>query len=172
MRNARHAVVGVVVLVLGLVATPIHSSAQPRGYADVGQVAIPLVGLAASAVLRDRGGVRDLFESMAVTIVVSHGLKRLIDADRPNGGNHSFPSAHTAAAFTGSAFLWRRHGWKAGLPATFAAAAVGSSRVQSRDHRWIDVVAGAAVGVISARIFTGKMRVSPNGGGLNLGLWW
>ena len=62
----------------------------------------------------------------------------------------SFPSGHTSTAFAAAGFLHRRYGWKWGLPAAAAAALVGASRVQSKDHYWHDVVVGAAIGETTA----------------------
>jgi PAP2 superfamily. len=51
-------------------------------------------------------------------------------------------------------YLQKRYGWQWGLPATLAASIVGLSRVESRDHHWYDVVAGAALGEVTAYVFT------------------
>ncbi len=74
-------------------------------------------------------------------------LKYGIDAERPNGGGQSFPSGHTASAFMGAEYIRQQHGWGWGIPAYAAAGWVGYTRVESNNHYWRDVAAGAAIGI-------------------------
>ena len=39
---------------------------------------------------------------MGASFVVTHTIKRVVNKERPNGGDFSFPSGHTSAAFTGA----------------------------------------------------------------------
>ncbi len=81
--------------------------------------------------------------------------KTTIDAERPDkSGNDSFPSNHTANAFASATTLYLRYGWEAGLPAYGVAALVGVGRVEAKKHYWRDVLAGAALGTLSAYVFT------------------
>lgn len=73
---------------------------------------------------------------------------------RPNGGNQSFPSGHTSISFSAAEFMRERYGWEYGLPAYAVASFVGYSRVESNQHYPRDVVAGAAIGILSSYIFT------------------
>lgn len=77
------------------------------------------------------------------------GLKYSINAKRPNGGGQSFPSGHTASAFMGAEYIRQQHGWGWGIPAYVAAGWVGYTRVESNNHYWRDVAAGAAIGIAS-----------------------
>jgi membrane-associated phospholipid phosphatase len=77
-----------------------------------------------------------------------------VDRERPNGGDMSFPSGHTSAAFSGAAFIQMRYGWLYGSMAYAGAAYVGWSRVVTENHHVEDVIAGAGIGIISAAIFT------------------
>ncbi len=81
--------------------------------------------------------------------VVTYGLKYSIDEQRPNGQPHSFPSGHTSAAFMGAEFIRKEYGAWPGVPAYLAASYVGWTRQQSRNHYTRDVLAGAAVGILS-----------------------
>lgn len=78
-----------------------------------------------------------------------YGLKYSVDAKRPNGSDHSFPSGHTAASFMGAEFIRKEYGWGWGVPAYMAASYVGWSRVVSGNHWPRDVFAGAAIGILS-----------------------
>ena len=81
---------------------------------------------------------------------MSDRLKYAVDDTRPNGGRRSFPSGHTAWAFTGAAFIHHRYGWEWGVPTEIAAAAVAISRIDGNYHRWRDVIASAAIAHASA----------------------
>lgn len=79
--------------------------------------------------------------------VSTYALKYSIDAKRPNGGGQSFPSGHTAAAFMGAEYIRKQFGNDWGVPAYLAGGLVGYSRVESHNHYWRDVIAGAALGI-------------------------
>jgi hypothetical protein len=82
--------------------------------------------------------------------VVTYALKYGINEERPHhGGGQSLPSGHTSASFMGAEFIRKNYGWAWGTPALLAATWVGYTRVQSHNHFWWDVVAGAAIGVLS-----------------------
>jgi hypothetical protein len=91
----------------------------------------------------------DLGLAMLRTTAVSYGLKYAVDEERPNGEAGSFPSAHTSVTFAGAEFIRKEYGWQWGAPAYAAAGFVGWSRVQTDDHWWHDVAAGAAIGILS-----------------------
>ncbi len=92
---------------------------------------------------------RDLVVAMMRTELTTYGLKYSIDSERPNGNPHSFPSGHTAAAFTGAEFIRKHHGGALGIAAYASATYVGWTRVVSGNHWTHDVVAGAAIGILS-----------------------
>lgn len=91
----------------------------------------------------------ELLTAVATSYGVTYGLKFSINAERPNGGPHSFPSGHTALSFTGATYIYKHHGPWLGIPALAAASYVGWSRVESRNHSWTDVIAGATIGISS-----------------------
>lgn len=86
-------------------------------------------------------------------IALVNGLKYTIRKQRPNfAERNSFPSGHTATAFTGAELVRTEYGWAYGIPAYIFASGVGFMRVYN-DRHWItDTLGGAAVGIISARI--------------------
>lgn len=101
-------------------------------------------------VMRMNGEPRhDLGLALLRSTTVSYGLKYAVDEERPNGKDGSFPSAHTAVTFAGAEFIRKEYGWHWGAPAYAAASYVGWSRTAT-DHHWAhDVLAGAAIGVLS-----------------------
>lgn len=121
-----------------------------RTAGDILQVALPATALGMTLSEPDRTGTQQWVESFVTTTVVTHTLKHAIDRERPNGGDLSFPSGHTSAAFHGAAFIHRRYGDTYAVPAYVLAAFVGYSRVHAGVHYWSDVAAGAAVGIAAA----------------------
>ncbi len=121
---------------------------------EVGLVALPAAAAAMTVLNRDWEGTRQLGMALLSTVAVTGGLKLSVREKAPNGDDYAFPSMHTSVAFAGASFFQRRYGWGYGAPAYLAAAFVGYSRVET-DHHWVhDVLAGAAIGIVSNLIFT------------------
>ena len=97
----------------------------------------------------------DLGLALLRTTTITYGLKGVVDEERPNGEDGSFPSGHTAVTFAGAEFIRKQYGWGWGTPAYAAATFVGWSRVETQDHWWQDVLAGAAIGVLSNHDLSG-----------------
>lgn len=130
---------------------------------DVLQVALPVAAFASAFIWRNNQGSPAWWQfakTMGTSFLLTHGLKRTINKERPNGGGHAFPSGHTSAAFTGAAFLERRFGWKVGIPVYLLAGYVGWTRVHTFHHDYWDVLAGAVVGIGSAYLFTTRYKVN------------
>ncbi len=122
---------------------------------DIVQIALPIMAFSSTLIWKDdTKPILQFVKTMGTSVIVTHGLKRIINKQRPNGGNHAFPSGHTSAAFTGAAFLERRFGWKIGVPAYVLASYVGWTRVHTHHHDYWDVLGGAAVGIGSTYLFT------------------
>lgn len=101
------------------------------------------------------------FAERAVTATLAYGteaiicytLKTLIREERPDGSRfNSFPSAHTAAAFTGAELIRGDYGNGPGSAFYAGGIYVAAMRVQHRRHWWWDTVAGASIGVASVYI--------------------
>jgi membrane-associated phospholipid phosphatase len=121
---------------------------------DVLQIALPSAALASTIIWRDgQEGPWQFVYTMTVSTILTQSLKRAINKPRPNGGSFAFPSGHTSAAFTGAAFIQKRHGWKWGLPAYALAGFTGWSRVHANKHDYWDVLGGAVIGIGSAYLF-------------------
>jgi membrane-associated phospholipid phosphatase len=138
-------------------------------------IALPATAGGMTVVSDDQEGTVQLIESTALTLGATYGLKYTISEERPNGGKHSFPSAHTSVSVAAAEFLRKRYGWEYGIPAYLAAGFVGYSRVEAKAHHVHDVLAGAAIGIISNMIFTTSRdgwyaQASANNGFYALGL--
>lgn len=87
------------------------------------------------------------------TLALSRIPKLVLRSLRPDGRDYkSFPSGHTTLAFTGAELVRMDYGagWASGAYAM--AVFVGADRIYG-DRHWIgDVVAGAGLGILSARI--------------------
>lgn len=88
----------------------------------------------------------------AIMAVVNNVMKVSFHEWRPDGSTHdSFPSGHTATAFTGAELMRIEYGNLVGVTGYAAAIAVGALRMYNNRH-WInDIIGGAAVGILSAR---------------------
>ena len=122
---------------------------------DILEIVLPVTAFASTFIWKDQQKAPMQFiKTMGTSFVITHAIKRLINKQRPNGGNYSFPSGHTSAAFTGAAFIERRYGLKVGIPTYLLASYVGWTRVESNYHDKWDVLGGAIVGIGSAYLFT------------------
>lgn len=121
---------------------------------DILQFVIPATAGGLTLGYADYKGTLQFGESFAVTEGVTYGLKYTVNETRPNGGSQSFPSGHTSVSFCGAEFIRKRYGWQLGVPAYAAASFVAYSRVESNEHYPHDVIAGAAIGILSSFIFT------------------
>lgn len=101
-----------------------------------------------------------LREQVAVA-ATSYGVLRLtvyptkhwVSERRPDDTDFkSFPSGHTATAFMGAELVREEYGNAWGAGAYALAAGVGVMRICQRRHYTHDVLAGAAIGFLSARV--------------------
>jgi hypothetical protein len=110
---------------------------------------------------RFRSFTYSLAQGYVVNQSIAFGIKKAVRSRRPNGEDSlSFPSGHTASAFTWAATVDHYYGHKAGVLAYLAATYVGYSRLDERAHRLTDVIAGATLGYIVGK--TVSQRADPD----------
>lgn len=90
-----------------------------------------------------------------LTIGSTMVLKECTSVQRPDGSNfRSFPSQHTAVAFAGAELLWqeyKHHSPWYGVAGYGIAACTGLLRIYNDKHWASDVLAGAGIGILSAK---------------------
>lgn len=131
-----------------------HAGELVQSSGDVILALLPASAGMSTLMLHDYEGTGQLVKSTALALGTTLLLKYTIEEERPTGGDHSFPSGHASISFSSAEFIRKRYGWDYGLPAYLAAAFVGFSRVESEQHYFHDVLAGAAIGIGSSYLFT------------------
>src|SRR5262249_5054372 len=91
-------------------------------------------------------------EGMALNAAVTSSLKLLVGRRRPGGGAESFPSGHTSPPFAAASLIDDNMGGAVGASAYGLAGLTGFSRMEARRHYPSDVLAGAAVGILTAQV--------------------
>lgn len=136
---------------------------------DILEFALPGAAVGISVIKKDWQGTSQVARTLIATRLTVFAMKKLIDAERPNGSSKSFPSGHTAISFAAAGFMQKRYGWKCGIAFLIAASYVGFSRIDARAH-WIqDVIAGAAIGWVYSRFFvTPKVTITANSSSLGV----
>jgi membrane-associated phospholipid phosphatase len=149
-----------------------HSSVS-----DIGELslvgAVVLVGVLFPGM--DRNGtdeawtIGETFAAASLTaIALKSGVKRSAPGGPPGSHDHehSFGSFHSTSAFAASELLERNSGPLVGLPAFGLAAITAFSRVAEGKRYPSDVLAGAAIGTLSAGIFDSLHWGNGNSGGI------
>jgi len=97
-------------------------------------------------------------DSLITATLLTEGLKRIVREKRPdNSERNSFPSGHATAAFAVATMEAHYHPNQAILWYT-GAALISYSRVRLRRHYTQDVIAGAAIGFLTARFELNQRR--------------
>ena len=146
----------VLLIAVSLTVRPVYAADDEVEKAgDILMVMIPLAGLGATLFYEDGlQGTQQFIKALVSSEVITQGLKLVVDKDRPNGESDSFPSGHASRTFMGAGFIHERYGFKYAVPAYLGAIYVGYSRVSTDNHYVEDVVAGAAIGLLSSFFFT------------------
>jgi membrane-associated phospholipid phosphatase len=154
-----------------------------RGVSDLGLGKFQTISLVSTSVVALVSGNERLRKtvlvwggSLLINTIVTDQMKKGFQRHRPSAGlNHkvfegregneehtSFPSAHTSNAFTTAtvfATLYKDEKWVA--PAAYGLATlVGLSRIHENAHWASDVLAGAAIGFLSAKAMNGLYNLA------------
>jgi len=115
--------------------------------------ALNVAGIEGKHNLGDRTIIMATSYLLVITTVT--GLKHSIHINRPDGSSdNSFPSGHTATAFSGAEFLWQEYKDKNiwyGIAGYAVAAGTGIFRMYNNRHWLTDVAAGACIGILSTK---------------------
>lgn len=94
--------------------------------------------------------------SFALMGIAICSIKSLAGVLRPDGSDFlSFPSGHTATAFTSACLLYKEYGSKSswiGVAAFLPALITGISRPLNNKHWLSDVVGGAVIGILMVEV--------------------
>lgn len=145
-----------ILAVIATVASPVcYADLDKDKQADILMLALPASAYLLTLNRQDEEGAWSLTKSLGLAAVSTLALNAIIDKDSPNGSSSdAFPSGHTAIAFSSAAFIQKRYGWRPGIPAYAVASYVGWLRVETDDHDSADVIAGAALGIVSSYLLT------------------
>jgi membrane-associated phospholipid phosphatase len=97
-----------------------------------------------------------MVKSGLLVAAITFPLKKITAVPRPDTGErNSFPSGHTATAFAAATFMAKEYGhiskWYS-IGAYSVATGVGVMRMMNNRHWISDVLAGAAVGILSTNV--------------------
>jgi membrane-associated phospholipid phosphatase len=145
----------VVTLALGAAAQAQVVAGKDR-FGDAMRIGLPLAAAALSLAKDDTEGLQQLAMSTVLSAGSTALLKRAVHSRRPDGSAHGFPSGHVAMAFTAAAYVHQRYSLEWALPMYGLATLTAYQRVHTHNHFAKDVVGGAAVGIASALLFTGR----------------
>lgn len=131
-----------------------------REIGDLFNVAIPSYALGLAMSESDYTGTKQWTYSVLSSQITSELLKKATKRKRPDyeegDKRDSFPSGHTAAAFSGATFIHKRYGLKQAIIPYTMAGFVGYSRVQAKRHHKTDVIAGALISSFYNWVFVDK----------------
>jgi membrane-associated phospholipid phosphatase len=130
--------------------------AQKDRFSDVVRIGLPVAAAVITLAKDDGEGFQQLAYSMALSAGSTELLKRGINSKRPDGSPYGFPSGHVSLAFTAATYVHQRYSLQMALPMYALATATAYQRVHTHNHYAKDVVGGAAAGVVSALMFTGR----------------
>ena len=150
--------------VLFLISIPLQSQDTSETKPQVGTTqkigdvilfALPAATVGTSFIIGDEKGAWQFTKGFLLTTGVTYGLKLSINKQRPDMSNeNSFPSGHTSTVFHSAGYIHRRYGFKYSIPAYALAGFTAASRIDSNKHDFLDVLAGAAIGLGSNLLFT------------------
>ena len=135
----------------------LYAKSDIEAIGDVTQAIIPAYALGMTINEPGWTGTKEFVAQFAAMEIVVNGLKHFVPEERPDHSDKkSFPSGHSASAFSGAAFIHKRYGIKRAIIPYLAAGFTGFSRVYAKRHHVHDVLAGAAIGGLTGYFFTSR----------------
>ena len=154
------------ILVLSICCLLWDSSARAKKKLEIAgdylQILLPATALFSTYLTEDRRTPPQLktfrfVESFTYGLATVYVLKYTTCKERPETKSRtSFPSSHTFSAVSGASFIYKRFGYRYGLPAYLLAGLVGYSRVDAGAHFFDDVLAGGAIAFLFNEYFTSQ----------------
>ncbi len=121
---------------------------------------LPVTAFVSTLYHDDKEGQVQFYKSAGTNLATTLVLKYTIDKTRPDKSDeNSFPSGHTSVTFQAASFIYKRYGTPYALLAYALATYTGYTRIQADKHYTEDVLAGAAIGVLSTYAFTTESKV-------------
>jgi membrane-associated phospholipid phosphatase len=159
IRHKARSLIFTYVILLSLIILPLQQTAFAANTLEKSGDALlfllPAIAYGSTFYVDDTEGRTQFYKAAASNLIITQALKYAIHKERPNGeDNLSFPSGHSSVTFQAASFIHKRYGTKYAIPAYMAATVVGYSRVEADKHYTEDVLAGAALGIISSFYFT------------------
>ena len=94
---------------------------------------------------------KNLFFSQLFTSLITHGLKRATNLERPNGAQYAFPSGHTSSAFSSASVLfyeYKNTNIAYASSGFLFSGTTGTLRVLKNKHWVSDVLVGAGIAIL------------------------
>lgn len=127
---------------------------------DVLLLLLPATAFATTFYYDDKEGQMQFYKSAGTNLAATLALKYAVDKRRPDlSDNNSFPSGHTSVTFQAASFIHKRYGTPYALLAYALATYTGYTRIQADKHYTEDVLAGAAIGLLSTYAFTTANKI-------------
>jgi membrane-associated phospholipid phosphatase len=121
---------------------------------SISAFALSIAGVKGKHDLRNQAAL--YIKSEALMLAMVYGLKYSVGEARPDTGQkNSFPSGHTAQAFTAATFLSKEYGDRSiwiSVGAYTSATVVGACRMLNNRHWISDVLVGAGIGIFSTEV--------------------
>ena len=151
-------------IVLCLISIPLQAQDTSNTKPQVGSIqkigdvilfALPAATVGTSFIIGDEEGAWQFTKGLLLTTAVTYGLKLGVNKQRPDMSNdNSFPSGHTSTTFHSAGYIHRRYGFEYSIPAYLLAGFTAASRIDSKKHDILDILAGVAIGLGSNLLFT------------------
>ncbi len=126
---------------------------------DILAIALPILGFGSTWYFDDLDGTKQYAKGLVINLTSTELLKAAVGEQRPDGSNRkSFPSGHTASAYSAGAFVRQRYGIAYAAPLYVLGTYTGYTRVQAKKHYWHDVAGSLVVAELSQSLFTDPYR--------------